>query len=61
MDCYINPGKTERQILAICRLGDICIVSAKGGSGNGNRYEIQKVFEVQRSRSTVEDFERNGD
>lgn len=58
MDCYIDPGKTLRQILAVCRVGDICIVSAKGESGNGNRYVIQKVFEVQRSRLTVEDFRR---
>ena len=58
MDCYIDPGKTLRQILAVCRVGDICIVSAKGASGNGNRYVIQKVFEVQRSRLTVGDFTR---
>jgi hypothetical protein len=58
MVCYINPGKTIRQILAVCRVGDICIVSAKGESGNGNRHLIQKVFEVQRSRLTVGDFKR---
>ncbi len=54
MDCYIDPGKTLRQILAVCHVGDICIVSAKGESGNGNRHLIQKVSEVQRSRQSAD-------
>jgi hypothetical protein len=51
MICDI-PGKTLRQILTVCNLHDTCIVSAKGISSNGNRYEIQKVFEVQRPPQT---------
>jgi hypothetical protein len=48
MLCYID-SKAVRKILAVCRVGDVCIVSAKGKSGNGNRHLIQKVFEVQRA------------
>jgi hypothetical protein len=58
MDCYIDP-KTLRQIFAVCRVGDICTVSAKGASGNGNRHEIQKAFEVQRAGWTVRDLRQN--
>jgi hypothetical protein len=55
MECYIDQ-KVVRRILAVCRVGDICVVSAKGESGNGNRYLIQKIFEVQRSPQTVKDL-----
>jgi hypothetical protein len=48
MDCYVDEGKVLRQVLAVCHEGDFCTVSAKGESGNGNRYLIQKVFDVQR-------------
>jgi hypothetical protein len=58
MDCYIDP-QIVRKILAVCRVGDICIVSAKGESGNGNRHLIQKVFEVQRASWTVGELRRN--
>jgi hypothetical protein len=58
MLCYID-SKTLRKILAVCRVGDICIVSAKGESGNGNRHLIQKVFEVQRASWTVGELRRN--
>jgi hypothetical protein len=56
MDCYIDKGKVLRQVLAVCRIGDLCVVSAKGESGNGNRHVIQKIFEVQRSPQKVEDL-----
>jgi hypothetical protein len=56
MDCYIDKGKVLRQVLAVCRIGDVCVVSAKGESGNGNRHVIQKIFEVQRSPQKVEDL-----
>jgi hypothetical protein len=56
MDCYIDKGKVLRQVLAVCRIGDVCIVSAKGESGDGNRHLIQKIFEVQRSPQKVEDL-----
>ena len=59
MDCYIDGGKMLRQVLAVCRVGDICIVSAKGESGNGNRHLIQKIFAVQRSQLTVEDLKQH--
>jgi hypothetical protein len=56
MECYIDKGKVLRQVLAVCRIGDVCVVSAKGESGNGNRHLIQKIFEVQRSPQKVEDL-----
>jgi hypothetical protein len=59
MDCDIDEGKALRQVLAVCRVGDLCTVAAKGESGNGNRYLIQKVFEVQRQPASVlQDFKR---
>jgi hypothetical protein len=58
--CYIAEGKPLRQILAVCRVGDFCTVAAKGESGNGGRYLIQKVFEVQRQpASVVQDLKRD--
>ena len=57
MDCYLDGGKMLLQVLAVCRVGDICIVSAKGESGNGNR--LQKIFAVQRSQLTVEDLKQH--
>lgn len=48
MVCYIN-NKTLRQILSVCHLGDLCVVSAQGESGNGNRHLIQRVLEVHLS------------
>jgi hypothetical protein len=56
MDCYVDEGKIFRQVLVVCRVGDVCVVSAKGESGNGNRHVIQKIFEVQRSPHTIGDF-----
>lgn len=53
MDCDIDD-KVLRRVLAVCHVGDICIVSAKGESGNGNRYLIQKVFEVHRHAAATE-------
>lgn len=59
MYCYIDEGKAVRQVLAVCHVGDFCTVAAKGESGNGNRYLIQKVFEVQRQpASVVQDLKR---
>jgi hypothetical protein len=49
-----HRSKVVRQILAVCHVGDICIVSAKGATSNGNRFLINKIFEVQRSPQTVE-------
>jgi hypothetical protein len=40
MYCYIEAGKPERHILAVCRVGDTCLVGAKGESGNANRHLI---------------------
>ena len=53
MDCDIDD-KVLRRVLAVCHVGDLCIVSAKGESGNGNRYLIQKVFEVHRHAAAIE-------
>jgi hypothetical protein len=53
MDCAVAEGKALRQGLAVSRVGDLCTVAAKGESGNGNRYLIQKVFEVQRQPASV--------
>jgi len=48
------------QVLAVCRVGDFCTVAAKGESGNGPSYLIQKVFEVQRRpASIVRDLKRD--
>jgi hypothetical protein len=46
--CYIDD-KVVRQVLRVCHVGQSCIVSAKGESGNGGAYLIQKVFEAQRA------------
>ncbi len=60
MDCDIAEGRVRRQVLAVCRVGDFCTVGAKGESGNGNRYLIQKVFEVQRQpASRVQELKRD--
>jgi hypothetical protein len=60
MDCDIAEGKALRQVLAVCRVGDLCTVGAKGESGNGDRYMIQKVFEVQRQpASRVQELKRD--
>ena len=56
MECFIDKGKILQQVLSVCRVKDVCVVSAKGESSNRNEHFIQKVFEVQRSRQTVEDF-----
>jgi hypothetical protein len=56
MNCSIDNGKLLRQILSVCRVGDVCIVSAKGESGNGNQHLIKKIFEVQRSPHKVEEM-----
>ena len=56
MTCYIDNQKVVRKILAVCRVGDVCVVSAKGASGNGNRHVIQKVFAVQRLPMKVRDL-----
>jgi hypothetical protein len=59
MDCDVD-SKVLRQILTVCRVGDLCTASAKGESGNGNRYLIQKVFEVQRQpASRVKELKRD--
>lgn len=59
MDCDVD-SKVLRQILTGCRVGDLCTASAKGESGNGNRYLIQKVFEVQRQpASRVQQLKRD--
>jgi hypothetical protein len=55
MDCMID-NRVLRRILAVCRVGDVCIVGAKGERGNGGRHLIQRVFEVQRSTMTVKDY-----
>ena len=47
MDCMIDD-KVLKQILKVCTVGKSCVVSAKGASGNGGGYLIEKVFEVQR-------------
>jgi hypothetical protein len=60
MDCYIDEGKVLRQILSVCHVGDLCVASAKGESGNGNRYVIQKVFAIQRQPSSrVQELKRD--
>lgn len=48
--------KAVRQIQSVCYVGDPCVVSAKGESGNNNEYVIQKVFEVQRSPQKLKDL-----
>jgi hypothetical protein len=49
-----------RQVLMVCRVGDFCTVGAKGESGNGPSYLIQKVFEVQRQpASRVQELKRD--
>jgi hypothetical protein len=50
MVCFFDKGRISKQILAVCRTGDRCIVSAKGVSGNRNEHIIEKVFEVQRGQ-----------
>jgi hypothetical protein len=57
MKCYID-SKALRQILAVCHVGDLCIVSAKGESGNDNSYVIHKIFEVRRSSQKVDDLKK---
>jgi hypothetical protein len=57
--CYIDEGQPLKQVLAVCRVGDFCTVAAKGESGNGPAYVIQKVFEVQRQpASRVQELQR---
>ena len=46
MKCMVDK-KIMRQVLSVCHVGDLCVVSAKGEAGNDNTYLIQKVFEVQ--------------
>jgi opacity protein-like surface antigen len=56
----IAEGAALRQVLAVCRVGDFCTVGAKGESGNGPSYLIQKVFEVQRQpASRVQELKRD--
>jgi hypothetical protein len=43
-DCGISEGAALRRVLAVCHVGDLCTVAAKGEEGNGNRYMIEKVF-----------------
>jgi hypothetical protein len=58
--CFITEGKALRQVLAVCRVGDLCTVAAKGESSNGPSYTIQKVFEVQRQpASVVQEYKRS--
>ena len=60
VNCDIAEGKALRQVLAVCRVGDLCTVGAKGESGNGPSYLIQKVFEVQRQpASRVQELKRD--
>jgi hypothetical protein len=60
VDCEIEDGKALKQILAVCHVGDYCVVAAKGERGNGGHNVIQKAFEVQRQpASVVQDLKRN--
>ena len=56
MDCFTDNDKLLRQILSVCRVGDVCVVSAKGEMGNGGQHLIQKIFEIQRSQDKVKDL-----
>jgi hypothetical protein len=47
MKCAIDE-RVLRRVLSVCHVGDLCVVSAKGESGNDNQHVIQKVFDVQR-------------
>jgi hypothetical protein len=55
VDCQIDEGKTLKQIIAVCHVGDYCIVASKGERGNGRHNLIEKVFEVQRKPAGVLD------
>jgi uncharacterized protein (DUF1330 family) len=55
VDCQIDEGKALKQILAVCHVGDYCIVASKGERGNGGHNLIEKVFEVQRKPASVLD------
>lgn len=50
---YDIADKAVRQVLAVCHVGDLCTVAAKGERGNGPSYIIQKVFEAQRQPASV--------
>lgn len=55
MECSIDADKPLRQILAVCRIGDICSVRAKGEGYNRNEHLIQKVFAVHGPKHYDED------
>jgi hypothetical protein len=60
VDCEFDDGKALKQVLAVCQVGDYCIVASKGERGNGGHNVIQKVFEVQRQpASVVQDLKRD--
>jgi hypothetical protein len=42
VNCDIAEGKAFRQVMVVCRVGDFCTVCAKGESGNGPSFLIQK-------------------
>ena len=60
IDCEFGDGKALKQVLAVCHVGDYCVVASKGERGNGGHNVIQKVFEVQHQPpSVVEDLKRD--
>jgi hypothetical protein len=48
MDCMFNDDATTKKVLAVCHVGDTCVIRAKGESGNGGQYLIMKVLSVRR-------------
>jgi hypothetical protein len=61
MTCLFDKGEISSQIFSVCHIGDHCIVSAKGESGNGNYHFIEKIFEVQHRGHLYCIGEKNGE